>query len=205
MDNSIIYSDEQEARIVRVGDVVPTIEAHIGLRVVKILPVRKKEDVNSTFNAIRFPDQKPVALWWFAVTFESPEGKREGMVKVALLEEHELQVISFDHPRLLFYGEALRALAKEEAPAHAQEYIEQLERALTHAHSLWKTANEYAKDIPDLRDDLYMFHVEFRKLGFLLSDAKGGGSQGLGMRKVYLPSWAAEFPDQYITGDDERG
>jgi len=71
------------------------------------------------------------------------------------------------------------------------------------AQMLWKTANEYAKDIPGLRDELYMFFTECRKVGYLLPDAKEGGPQSLRMRKIYLPSWQARTPDQYITGDDE--
>lgn len=192
MDNDIIYSDEQESQIVRVKDVIPTIEEHTGLHVIEIHPVKRREDVNSLFNAERFPDQKPTALWWFSVTFDSPEGKRSGMVNVAL-EEHELRIVSFDHPELLFYNYALRTRAREEATGLAREYIDQLEEALRRAHDLWKTANEYAKEVSDLRGDLYMFHTEFRKVGYFLQDAKDGGPQGLGMRKLYLPSWWAKW------------
>jgi len=202
MDNDIIYSDEQERRIVRVRDVIPAIEERIGLHVVEVHPVRRREDVNSSMNAEQFPNQKPAALWWFSVTFDSPEGKRTGMVKVAL-EEHGLHVVKFDRPVLLFYNQALRTRAREEATELTREYIDQLEDTLKQVHDLWKVANEYAKEIPDLRDGLYLFHTEFRKVGYLLPDAKDGGPQGLGMRKLYLPSWKAKFPDQYITGDDE--
>ena len=124
------------------------------------------------------------------------------MVEVAL-EEHGLSVVNFDHPALLFYNQALRTRAREEATELTQEYIDQLEKALSRAHDLWKIANEYAKEVLDLRDALYLFHAEFRKVGYLLPDAKDGGPQGLGKRKLYLPSWKAESPDQYITGDDE--
>jgi hypothetical protein len=203
MNNDIIYSNEQETRIVRIGDVIPVIETYVGLKVVEILPVRRRENVDSTFNALRFPDKKPAALWWFAVTFGSPEGERATLVLVAL-EEQGLRVISLDHPpQIIFYSEALRARAREEASPLTREYLDQLERALTNAHQLWKIANEYAKDIPDLCNDLYLFHAEFRKVGYLLSDTADGGPQGLGLRKVYLPDWDAKFPDQYITGDDE--
>lgn len=204
MNDDIIYSDEEEARIIRVSDVIPTIEETIGLQVVEIKPVKQREDVNSEYNVLRFPGTKPIALWWFSARFESPEGKRVGMLQVAL-EEQGFRVISFDHPRLLFFSETLRDRAKAEAPACTREYIDQLEQALADAHLLWKTANEYTKDIADLRNVVYAFHLEFRKVGYLLPDAKGGGPQGLGMRKVFLPDWAAKFPDQYITGDDELG
>jgi hypothetical protein len=202
MDNDIIYSDEQETRIVRVSDVVPVIEERIGLPVVEVHHSNSREDVNSPTNTEEFPHQKPAALWWFSVIFDSPEGKRTGMVKVAL-EEHGLRVVRFDRPVLLFYNQALRTRAREETTELTREYIDQLEEALKDARNLWKVANEYAKEIPDLRDDLYLFHAQFRKVGYLLPDAKDGGPQGLGMRKLYLPSWRAKSPDQYITGDDE--
>lgn len=43
MNNDIIYSDEGEARIVRVSDVMPTIEERVGLQVIDIKPVRNRE------------------------------------------------------------------------------------------------------------------------------------------------------------------
>jgi hypothetical protein len=89
-----IRPTEQETRIVRLRDVIPVIEEHIGLPVVEVRHSSRREDVNSTMNAEQFPQQKPAALWWFLVTFDSPEGKRSGMVKVAL-EEQGLRVISF--------------------------------------------------------------------------------------------------------------
>jgi len=202
MDNEIVYSDEQETRIVRVSDVIPAIEEHIGLHVVEVHLSKRREDVNSSIHAEQFPTQKPIALWWFSVTFDSPEGKRTGMVKVAL-EEHGLHIVKFDHPVLLFYPQALRTRAKEESTELTQEYIDQLEEALNQAHELWKIANEYAKEVPDLRDALYLFHTEFRKVGYLLPDAQDGGPQGLGMRKLYLPSWKAKSPDHYITEGQE--
>jgi hypothetical protein len=202
MDNDIIYSDEQESRIIRVKDAIPTIEEHIGLHVIEIHPVRRREDVHSAFHAEQFPDQKPTALWWFSVTFDSPEGKRSGMVKVAL-EEQGLRLVSFDPPELHFFNSALRTRAREEATGLAREYIDQLEDILRRTHDLWKIANEYAKDVSDLRGPLYLFHKEFRKVGYLLSDAKDGGPQGLGFRKLYLPPGMSESPDEYITGDDE--
>ena len=184
----------KKSRIVRVRDVIPTIEAHFGLHIIEIHPVKRREDVNSSLNAERFPDQKPDALWWFSVTFDSPEGKRSGMVHVAL-EEQGLRVVSYDHPELIFYNYALRKRAREEATGLSREYIDQLEEALRRAHDLWKTANEYVKEVSDLRSSLYMFHTEFRKVGYLLPDAKDGGPQGLGMRKLYLPPWKTESPD----------
>jgi hypothetical protein len=202
MDNDIIWSDEHESRIIRVRDVIPTIEEHVALHVIEINPVRRREDVKSSYNAEKFPFQKPIALWWFSVTFDSPAGKRAGMVEVAL-EEHGLRVVSFDRPELLFYGEALRTLAREEATGLTREYIEQLEVILTMAHDLWKIANEYAKDTSDLRSPLYLFHKEFRKVGYLLPDAKDGGPQGLGFRKLYLPPGMSKAANDYVTGDDE--
>lgn len=202
MNNEILYSNEQETRIVRVSDVIPPIEERVGLPVIEIHPSRRREDVNDPIHAEEFPQQKPIALWLFSVLFDSSEGKRTGMVKVAL-EEQGPRVLSFEHPVLLFYSEALRTRAKEEATDLAQEYIHQLEEVLQRARDLWKTANEYAQEVPDLRDDLYWFHTEFRKVGYLLPDAEDGGPQGLGLRKLYLPSWLAQYPDHYLTGDDE--
>src|SRR6266699_585583 len=109
MDNDIIWSDEHESRIIRVRDVIPTIEEHVALHVIEINPVRRREDVKSSYNAEKFPLQKHIALWWFSVTFDSPAGKRAGMVEVAL-EEHGLRVVGFDRLEILFYGEALRTL-----------------------------------------------------------------------------------------------
>jgi hypothetical protein len=202
MDNEIIYSDEQESNIVSLYDVIPPIEEHIELPVIDIRPVRSREDVHSSPHAEDFPDQKPLALWWFLVTFDSPEGKRAAMVQIAL-EEHGLRVIRFDPPELLFFNALLRKRAKEEAAELTQEYIAQLEAILRRAQTLWKTANEHAKDIPGLRDDVYLFHVAFRKVGYLSADTKDGGPQGLGLRRLYLPSWLARSPDEYVTGNDE--
>lgn len=202
MDNEIIYSDEQEARIVRVMDVTPAIEERIGLHVTEIHVARMRQDVNGQFNSEQFPNQRPIALWWFLVTFDSPEGKRSGMVKVAL-EEQGFRVASFDHPELLFYNEALRKRAREEAKGLTREYISQLEDILRQAHDLWKIANEYAKDVSDLQGPLYLFHKEFRKIGYLLPDARDGGPQGLGFRKLYLPPGMSKSANDYITGDDE--
>lgn len=202
MDNEIIYSDEQETQVVRVRDVIPVIEEHIGLPVSEIHISKRREDVNAPLIAEQFPNQKFFALWWFSITFDSPEGKRACMVKVAL-GEHGLCVLSRDRPILLFFNETLRTRAREEATELTQEYIDQLEEALRQAHHLWKAVNESAKEKPDLRGALYLFHAEFRKVGYLLPDAKNGGPQGLGMRKLYLPWWMAKSPDQYITEDDE--
>jgi len=106
MDNDIIYADEQETCIIRVGDVIPVIVEHIGLQVIEISPVKRREGVQSGFNALRFPDKKPLGLWWFSVTFASQEGKREAMVLVAL-EEPGLRVVTYDRPELLFFSESL--------------------------------------------------------------------------------------------------
>lgn len=124
------------------------------------------------------------------------------MVLVAL-EKHGLRVILVDgSPRLLFYSEALRKRALEEASGLTREYLEQLEEILPYADTLWKNAYEYSQTHQGLRYDIYMFWEEFRKVGFLLRDAEDGGPQGLGFRKVYHPRWRATDPE-YITGDEE--
>jgi hypothetical protein len=202
MDNDILYSDAQEQHIIRVRDVIPVIEARAGMRLIDIHYSKRREDVNSSWNTAQFPDQKPLAIWWFLVAYDSPEGKREGMVKT-VLDKDGLRVHSFDRPTLLFYNEATRKKAKDDAPELTREYIEQLEEALQSAHFLWKTANENARTESGLRDGVYDFHVEFRKLGYLLADNEDGGPQGLGLRKLYLPDRKAKYPDQYITGDEE--
>jgi hypothetical protein len=202
--NDIIYSDEQETFLVRVLDVIPVIQTYLDLTVKDVISV-SREDVNSPVNDLYFKEQKPDALWWFRVSCASPEGVREALLKIALFERL-LSVVDLDtSPKLVFFSESLRERAKEDIPPLTSEYIELLEQIVRQGYVLWKHANDYhAKDIPDLRDDLYAFYTRCKKVGYLLPDTEDGGPQSLGFRRVYLPSWKAQEPNQYITGENEE-
>jgi hypothetical protein len=144
---TILYSDEQETTVVHVEDAVAPIEAYLGLKVLGVVSV-SKEDVKSEVTTLRFQGKKrPDALWWFRVRCASPEGEREALLSMALFER-TLQVISVDtSPQLVFFHQALRDRAKQEAPPLTREYLERLEDIVRRGYLLWKGANEYGRQL----------------------------------------------------------